>query len=153
MVFENDLMELIQYAPTTDKVYRRPLLFVPPLVNKYYLFDLTPKSSYLKWLVDQGHTVFVISWVNPDESHADKDLDDYVKDGVIAALDAVEQATGEADVDLVSYCLGGTLSAMTLAYLAGTGRADRVASATLIATLVDFGDMGEWSVFTGDDEL
>lgn len=153
VVFKNDLMELIQYAPTTDKVYRRPLLFVPPLVNKYYLFDLTPKASYLKWLVDQGHTVFVISWANPDESHADTGMDAYVKDGVIAALDAVEAATGEADADLVSYCLGGTLSAMTLAYLAQTGRADRIASATLIATLVDFGDMGEWSVFTSEDDL
>lgn len=153
VVFRNDLMELIQYAPTTDKVYRRPLLFVPPLVNKYYLFDLTPKASYLKWLVDQGHTVFVISWANPDESHADTGMDAYVKDGVIAALDAVEAATGEADADLVSYCLGGTLSAMTLAYLAQTGRADRIASATLIATLVDFGDMGEWSVFTSEDDL
>ena len=153
VVFKNDLMELIQYAPTTDKVYRRPLLFVPPLVNKYYLFDLTPKASYLKWLVDQGHTVFVISWANPDESHADTGMDAYVKDGVVAALDAVEQATGEADADLVSYCLGGTLSAMTLAYLAQTGRADRIASATLIATLVDFGDMGEWSVFTSEDDL
>ena len=153
VVFRNDLMELIQYAPTTDKVYRRPLLFVPPLVNKYYLFDLTPKASYLKWMVDQGHTVFVISWANPDESHADTGMDAYVKDGVVAALDAVEQATGEADADLVSYCLGGTLSAMTLAYLAQTGRADRIASATLIATLVDFGDMGEWSVFTSEDDL
>jgi polyhydroxyalkanoate synthase len=153
VVFKNELMELIQYAPTTDKVYRRPLLFVPPLVNKYYLFDLTPKASYLKWLVDQGHTVFVISWANPDESHADNGLDAYVKQGVLAALDAVELATGEADADLVSYCLGGTLSAMTLAYLAQTGRAHRVASATLIATLVDFGDMGEWSVFTSEDDL
>lgn len=153
VVFKNDLMELIQYAPTTDKVYRRPLLFVPPLVNKYYLFDLTPKASYLKWLVDQGHTVFVISWANPDESHADNGMDAYVKDGVIAALDAVQLATGEPDADLVSYCLGGTLSAMTLAYLAQTGGADRIASATLIATLVDFGDMGEWSVFTGEDDL
>lgn len=153
VVFKNDLMELIQYAPTTEKVYRRPLLFVPPLVNKYYLFDLTPKASYLKWLVDQGHTVFVISWANPDERHADSGLDAYLKDGVIAAMDAVEKATGEPDVDLVSYCLGGTLSAMTLAYLAATGGGGRVASATLIATLVDFGDMGEWSVFTGDADM
>lgn len=153
VVFRNDLMELIQYAPTTDKVYRRPLLFVPPLVNKYYLFDLTPKASYLKWLVDQGHTVFVISWANPDERHADNGLDAYVKDGLIAAMDAVQKATGEPDVDLVSYCLGGTLSATTLAYLAATDRADRVASATLIATLVDFADMGEWSVFTGEADM
>lgn len=153
VVFRNDLFELIQYAPATAEVYRRPLLFIPPLVNKYYLFDLTPKASYLGWLVEQGHTVFVISWANPDEAHADKGMDAYVKDGVIAAMDAVQTATGEPDVDLVSYCLGGTLSAMTLAYLAATGRAERVASATLIATLVDFGDMGEWSVFTGDNDL
>lgn len=153
VMFRNELMELIQYAPSTDQVYRRPLLFVPPLVNKYYLFDLTPKASYLKWLVDQGHTVFVISWANPDESHADIGLDDYVKDGIVAALDAVKLATGEPDADLVSYCLGGTLSAMTLAYLAQTGQGERVASATLIAALVDFSDMGEWSVFTGEDDL
>ena len=153
VVFQNDLLELIQYAPTTPQVYRRPLLFIPPLVNKYYLFDLTPKASYLRWLVEQGHTVFVISWANPDDSHAAKGMDDYVKDGVVAALDAVEAATGEPDVDLVSYCLGGTLSAMTMAWLAGSGRAERVASATLIATLVDFGDMGEWSVFTGEGDL
>src|SRR5690606_29192040 len=127
-----------------------PLLFVPPLVNKYYLFDLTPRSSYLKWLVDQGHTVFVVSWVNPDESHAGTSLDDYVVDGVLAAIGAVEKATGETGLDLVSYCLGGTLSAMTLAYLATTGQAERVASATLIAALVDFEDIGEWSVFTGE---
>lgn len=153
VVFRNALFELIQYSPTTDQVYRRPLLFVPPLVNKYYLFDLTPKSSYLKWLVDQGHTTFVISWNNPDERHAEIGLEDYVKDGVIEALKAVRQATGEKDADVVSYCLGGTLTAMALAYLAQTGKADRVASATLIASLVDFSDMGEWSVFTGEGDL
>ncbi len=153
VVFENDLMQLIQYAPSTDTVYRRPLLFVPPLVNKYYLFDLTPKSSYLKWLVDQGHTVFVISWVNPTEQHADKDLGHYVRDGVLASLDAIELATGEKDVDLVSYCLGGTLSAIAMGLLAARGQGDRIASATLIATLVDFKNIGEWSVFIGENEL
>ena len=153
VVFKNDLMELIQYAPTTDKVYRRPLLFVPPLVNKYYLFDLTPRASFLKWLVDQGHTVFVISWVNPDEAHADMGLDAYVKDGIGEALGAVEKATGERGADVVSFCLGGTLVAMTLAWLAAKGEGDRIASATLIASLVDFSDMGEWSVFTGEDDL
>jgi polyhydroxyalkanoate synthase len=153
VVFENELMQLIQYAPTTQKVYRRPLIFVPPLVNKYYLFDLTPRSSYLKWLVDQGHTVFVISWVNPTELHAAKDLADYVQDGILEALDAVEKATGEREVDLVSYCLGGTLSAIAMALLTARGEGDRVASATLIATLVDFKSIGEWSVFIGDEEL
>lgn len=153
VVFRNDLLELIQYAPTTETVHRRPLLFIPPLVNKYYLFDLTPKASYLKWLVDQGHTVFVVSWANPDETQADKGMEAYVVDGIVAAMDAVQKATGEADVDLVSYCLGGTLTAMTLAYLTGKGQADRVASATLIASLVDFGDIGEWSVFASEDDL
>ena len=153
VVFQNELFQLIQYAPTTEQVFRRPLLFVPPLVNKYYLFDLTPRSSYLKWLVDQGHTVFVISWANPDESLKDRDLGDYVRDGVIAAIGAVEQATGETGLDLVSYCLGGTLSAMTLAYLAATDQAERVSSATLIAALVDFKSIGEWSVFVGEEEL
>lgn len=153
VVFQNEIMQLIQYAPTTETVHKRPLLFVPPLVNKYYLFDLTPKSSYLKWLVDQGHTVFVISWVNPTEHHAEKTLTDYVKDGVIAAMEAIEQATDEPDVDLVSYCLGGTISAITLALLSERGQGARVASATLIATLVDFKNLGDWSVFIGDDDL
>ncbi|HEX8569786.1 MAG TPA: class I poly(R)-hydroxyalkanoic acid synthase [Caulobacteraceae bacterium] len=153
VVYRNELMELIQYSPSTETVYKRPLLFVPPTVNKFYLFDLTPKSSYVKWLVDQGHTVFLISWVNPDEAHRDTGLADYVRNGPLAALDAIEQATGEKSVDLVAYCLGGTLSALALAYLAGTGQQKRVASATLIASLVDFKDLGEWSVFTDDKHL
>jgi polyhydroxyalkanoate synthase len=149
-VFQNELMQLIQYNPSTETVYRRPLLFVPPTVNKFYLFDLTPKSSYLKWLVDQGHTVFVISWVNPDDAHRGKTLSDYVLDGPVAALGAIEKATGERECDLVAYCIGGTLSAMGLAYLAATNEADRVASATLIATLLDFGELGDWSVFANE---
>jgi polyhydroxyalkanoate synthase len=153
VIFQNELMQLIQYSASTGTVYRRPLLFVPPLVNKYYLFDLTPGSSYLKWLVDQGHTVFVISWVNPTERHADKDLADYVRDGVLASLTAIEKATGERQVDLVSYCLGGVIAAIAMAFLAAKGEGDRVASATLIATLLDFKDIGEWAVFVGEDEL
>ncbi|MBS0295469.1 MAG: alpha/beta fold hydrolase [Proteobacteria bacterium] len=153
VVFQNDLLQLIQYAPTTEEVRARPLLFVPPLVNKYYLFDLTPKSSYLKWLVDQGHTVFVVSWVNPTEQHAAKDLKDYVLDGVVASIDAALKATGQEQVDLVSYCLGGTLSAIALGYLAATGRSDTVATATLIATLVDFKDLGDWSAFLGEQDV
>ena len=153
VVFQNDLMQLIQYAPSTETVYRRPLLFVPPTVNKFYLFDLTPKSSYLKWLVDQGHTVFVLSWVNPDDTHRHKTLADYVKEGPLAALDAIEQATGEREIDLVAYCLGGTLSALALAYLHATGEGERVASATLIATLIDFSQMGDWSVFLDEKQI
>lgn len=153
VVFQNELMQLIQYAPSTETVYRRPLLFVPPTVNKFYLFDLTPKSSYLKWLVDQGHTVFVLSWANPDETLRHKSLADYVKEGPIAALDAIEQATGERHVDLVAYCLGGTLSALALAYLQATGEEERIASATLIATLIDFEEMGDWSVFLDEKQI
>lgn len=152
VVFQNELMQLIQYSPSTDKVAKRPVLFVPPTVNKFYLFDLTPKSSFLKWLVDAGHTVFVISWVNPDDSHADKSLEHYVLDGPVAALDAIEQATGEKSVDLIGYCLGGTLTAVTLAYLAGKGQGERAASATLIATLTDFSELGEWSAFLGEKQ-
>lgn len=153
VVYQNELMQLIQYDASTEQVRKRPLLFVPPVVNKYYLFDLTPKSSYLKWLVDQGHTVFVISWVNPDLEHAHKDFAAYLQEGPLAALDAIRLATGEESVDLVAYCLGGTLSAALLGYLAGTGQGDRVATATLVATLIDFSDMGEWSTFVDDDQL
>jgi polyhydroxyalkanoate synthase len=145
-------MQLIQYSPSTGMVAKRPVLFTPPTVNKFYLFDLQPRTSFLKWLVDQGHTVFVISWVNPDDSHAAKSLEHYVLDGPVAALDAIEKATGESEVDLIGYCLGGTLTAVTLAYLAGKGQGARAASATLIATLTDFSDLGEWSVFLGEKQ-
>src|SRR5687768_6350468 len=109
VVYRNDLMELIQYAPTTDEVYRRPILYVPPLVNKYYLLDLQPKSSLIRWLVEQGHTVFVISWVNPGPDLADKGLADYIRQGPIEALDAIEKATGEREADMFGFCMGGTL--------------------------------------------
>jgi polyhydroxyalkanoate synthase len=153
VVFRNELMELIQYSPSTETVARRPILFTPPTVNKFYLFDLKPETSFFKWLVDQGHTVFVISWVNPDESHAAMDLTAYVTQGPVAALDAIEQATGERVVDMIGYCLGGTLTAITAAYLAGKGEGERVGSATLIATLTDFSDLGEWSVFLGERQI
>ena len=117
VVFENDLMQLLQYAPTTKTVRKRPLLIVPPWINKYYILDLRPKNSFIKWAVDQGHTVFVISWVNPDERLAEKTMDDYLLEGPVAALDAVGKATGESGVNAIGYCLGGTLLAATLAYL------------------------------------
>ena len=103
-------MQLIQYAPRTDEVHKRPLLYVPPLVNKYYLLDLQPKSSLIRWLVEQGHTVFVISWVNPGPELADMGLADYIRLGPIAALDAIEKATGEREVDVFGFCMGGTLA-------------------------------------------
>jgi len=153
VVYQNELMQLIQYNPTTDEVYRRPLLYIPPLVNKYYLLDLQPKSSLIRWLVEQGHTVFVISWVNPGPDLADMDMADYIKLGPIAALDAIEQATGERTVDMFGFCMGGTLVAMALAYLAGSGEQDRVASATTIGTLFDFETLGQWSTFTEPEQF
>ena len=117
VVFENDLMQLLQYAPATETVRKRPLLVVPPWINKYYILDLRPKNSFIKWAVDQGHTVFVISWVNPDERLAEKTMDDYLLEGPVAALDAIGKATGESEVNAIGYCLGGTLLAATLAYL------------------------------------
>ena len=153
VVYQNALMQLIQYAPTTGEVYKRPLLYVPPLVNKYYLLDLQPKSSLIRWLVEQGHTVFVVSWVNPGPELADMDMDDYIKLGPIAALDAIEQATGERQVDMFGFCMGGTLVAMALAYLAGKGEHERVSSATTIGTLFDFSSLGTWATFTEPEQL
>ncbi|MGE4062621.1 MAG: class I poly(R)-hydroxyalkanoic acid synthase [Rhodospirillaceae bacterium] len=153
VVFENELFQLIQYDPATREVAKRPVLYVPPLVNKYYLLDLQPHTSLVKWLVDQGHTVFVISWVNPDASLRDKGLDEYIADGTVAAINAIEQATGERQVDLMGFCLGGTLSAITLGYLAATKQKDRVGSATLIGTLLDFRELGEWSVFVDEGQM
>ena len=153
VVYQNELMQLIQYAPTTDEVYRRPLLYIPPLVNKYYLLDLQPKSSLIRWLVEQGHTVFVVSWVNPGAELADMDMADYIKLGPLAALGAIEAATGERTVDMFGFCMGGTLVAMALAYLAGRGEGDRVASATTIGTLFDFSSLGQWATFSEPEQL
>ncbi len=153
VVFQNELMQLIQYAPTTEQVYRRPILYVPPLVNKYYLLDLQPKSSLIRWLVEQGHTVFVVSWINPGPELADMDMADYIRLGPVAALDAIEQATGEREVDMFGFCMGGTLVAMTLAYLGGKGQGDRVASATTIGSLFDFAELGQWATFSEPEQL
>jgi polyhydroxyalkanoate synthase len=153
VVYRNALMELIQYAPATREVWKRPLLYVPPLVNKYYLLDLQPKSSLIRWLVEQGHNVFVISWINPGPELADKGIADYLKLGPVAALDAIEQATGERQADLFGFCMGGTLAAMTLAYLAGKGEGDRIASATIIGALLDFSKLGSWATFTEPEQL
>src|SRR3984957_9431327 len=121
VVYQNDLIQLIQYAPTTEKVQRRPLLIIPPWINKYYILDLRPDNSFVKWATSQGHTVFVISWANPDEKLAQKQFEDYMLEGPLAALDAMEQATGEREANVIGYCLGGTLLAATLAYMAVKG--------------------------------
>jgi len=152
VVFQTDLMQLIQYEPTTDEVYRRPLLIVPPWINKYYILDLREKNSFVKWAVDQGFTVFIMSWVNPDEKLAEKNFEDYMLEGPLAALDAIEQATGEKEVNAVGYCLGGTLLASTLAYLNAKGD-DRIKSATFFTTMIDFEQPGELEVFIDEDEL
>jgi polyhydroxyalkanoate synthase len=153
VVYQNELMQLIQYAPTTDEVYRRPILYVPPLVNKYYLLDLQPKSSLIRWLVGEGHTVFVISWVNPGAELADRGVADYIRLGPVAALDAIERATGERQADLFGFCMGGTLVGIALAWLAAKGDGDRVASATTIGSLFDFAELGQWSTFTEPEQL
>jgi polyhydroxyalkanoate synthase len=153
VVYRNELMELIQYSPMTDEVYKRPVLYVPPLVNKYYLLDLQPKSSLIRWLVEQGHNVFVISWVNPGPELADKGLADYIRQGPIEALDAIEAATGEREVDLFGFCMGGTLAAIALAWLAAKGEGERVASATTIGTMFDFSRLGQWASFTEPEQL
>ena len=152
VVYQNDLMQLLQYEPSTPDVRRRPLLIVPPWINKFYVLDLQPKNSFIKWCVDQGHTVFVISWVNPDERLAQKSFEDYMLEGPLAALDAIDAATGERSVNAVGYCLGGTLLASTLGYLAAHGD-DRIASATYFVTLVDFTDVGDMAVFIDEDQI
>jgi len=152
VVFENELFQLIQYTPTTEKVAAEPLLYVPPLVNRYYMIDLVPRQSLVKWLVDEGRTVFVISWVNPTEAHKDKGVGDYVLDGIVEAIGQVRERTGESP-DLFAFCLGGTLVAIALAWLAAKKRAEWVNSATLIGSLVDFADMRDWSAFVHEGHL
>ena len=152
VVFQNDLIQLIQYTPGTEKVLKRPLLIAPPWINKFYILDLRPRNSFVRWAVSQGHTVFMISWVNPDEKLAEKGFEDYMTDGYLAALDAIEQATGEREVNAIGYCLGGTLLASTLAYMA-TRKDNRIRSATFFVTMMDFAEAGELGVFIDEEQL
>ncbi len=152
VVYQNELMQLIQYTPATAKVLKRPLLIGPPWINKFYILDLRPRNSFVKWAVSQGHTVFVISWVNPDEKLSEKGFDDYMQQGYLAALDAIEQATGEKEVNAIGYCLGGTLLASTLAYMAAHGD-DRIKTATFFVTMMDFHEAGELGVFIDEEQL
>ncbi|MDA9982222.1 class I poly(R)-hydroxyalkanoic acid synthase [Gammaproteobacteria bacterium] len=152
VVFQNRMMQLIQYTPSTKKVFKRPLLVVPPWINKYYIMDLQPRNSLLKWLVDQGHTVFVISWVNPDETYRDTPFDDYLLAGPMAALDAIESATGENAVNAIGYCIGGTLLAMTLGYAAAHND-DRIKSATFLTSMLDFSDPGDLGIFVDEQQV
>ncbi len=152
VVYQNDLMQLLQYQASTEKVAKAPLLIVPPWINKFYILDLQPKNSFIKWAVDQGHTVFVISWVNPDESLSHKRFDDYMLEGPLEAIGKVLEMTGEKKLNLIGYCIGGTLTACTLAYMAAKGD-DRVKSATFFTTMVDFKEPGELGVFIDDEQL
>jgi polyhydroxyalkanoate synthase len=152
VVYQNDICQLIQYEQTTPTVRKRPLLIVPPWINKYYVLDLTPERSLIRWLVDKGHTVFVISWVNPDRRHADKSFEHYMSEGILAALDAVGDATGERKVDAVGYCVGGTLLGITLGYMAAKGD-DRIASATFLTAQIDFEFAGDLKYFAGADHI
>lgn len=153
VVFQNKLIQLIQYQPTTEKQYKTPLLIIPPWINKFYILDLRESNSLVKWLTDQGHTVFIISWANPGPEMRDYGWSEYMHQGPIAAMDAVKEQTGEADVNLLSYCIGGTLTASTVAYLTATKQEKRVKSVTYMATLQDFSDPGEISVFVNEASL
>ena len=153
IVYENSLMQLLQYAPTTKQVDKRPLVIVPPWINKFYILDMRPENSFVKWAIDQGHTVFVVSWVNPDGHLARKSFDDYLQEGFLDVLDAVEQATGERECNMIGYCLGGTLLASGLAVLTARKQQKRVASATYFVALVDFTDVGEVRVFIDEAQL
>lgn len=152
VIFENDLMQLIQYAPTTENVHARPLLIVPPWINKYYALDLTPEKSMVKWLVDQGHMVFLISWVNPGCELAQKGFEDYMFEGPLAAIETIRDVTGHHDVNIAGYCIGGTLVATMLAYLEAKGE-NPVHSATLMACMTDFEEAGDLGVFVDDAQL
>lgn len=152
VVYENRMFQLIQYSPLTEKVNQTPVLVVPPWINKFYILDLQEKNSLIRWLSAQGHTVFVISWVNPDESYAEVGFDEYVSEGVLEAIDAVEQATGEKNINAIGYCIGGTLLATTLAYM--TAQDDhRINSATFFTTMLDFSDPGELGLFIDEEQI
>ncbi len=152
VVYQNELMQLIQYSPATEEAYARPVLIIPPWINKFYILDLRPKNSLVRYLVSQGHTVFMISWVNPDESLAEKNFDDYMTEGPLAALEAIGKIAGGQPVNAIGYCIGGTLLASTLGYMAATGD-NRIASGTFFVTLTDFTEAGEIGVFIDEEQL
>ena len=152
VVYQNDLMQLIQYSPLTIEVHKPPLLIIPPWINKFYILDLQPENSMIKWLVGQGHTVFIISWINPDKSLADKDFADYMFAGPMAALDMIEQATGEKQANVIGYCIGGTLLAAMLAYMQAK-QDKRILSATFFVSMIDFSEPGDLGVFTDEQQI
>ncbi len=152
VIAQNEVCQVLQYEPTTAKVLKRPLLIVPPWINKFYILDLTPEKSFIKWAVAQGHTVFVVSWVNPDERLAEKSFEHYIKEGILHALDTVEAATGEKGINAIGYCVGGTLLSAALAYMVKK-RDRRVKSATFFTTQVDFTHAGDLQVFVDEEQI
>ncbi|HEY1736220.1 MAG TPA: class I poly(R)-hydroxyalkanoic acid synthase, partial [Methylovirgula sp.] len=152
VVYRNDLIELIQYAPSTEEVYRRPLLVIPPWINKFYILDLNPQKSFVRFMVAQGFTVFLVSWVNPDAHHKDMGFDEYLYLGIEASLDVIEEITGERKISTLGYCVGGTLLSIALAFMARK-HDDRVASATFLTTQTDFADAGDLKIFTSEPQI
>lgn len=152
VIAENDVCQVLQYTPTTDTVLKRPLMIVPPWINKFYILDLNQEKSFIKWAVDQGHTVFVISWVNPDERQAEKSFEHYMKEGILNTLDVIKKATKQEEVNAIGYCVGGTLLAVTLAYMAAKSD-DRIKSATFFTTQVDFTHAGDLKVFVDEEQI
>ncbi len=152
VIFQTQLIQLLQYSPVTEQVHQRPLLIIPPWINKFYILDLQPKNSLVKWLVEQGFTVFVISWVNPDEKLAEIDFEHYMSHGTLAALEAIRQATGESEINAIGYCIGGTLLFCTLAYMAAK-RDQRIHSATALTTMLNFSYVGEMAVFIDEEQF
>ncbi len=152
VVFQNDIMQLIQYEPLTENVYATPLLIIPPWINKFYILDMRENNSFVRWAVEQGHTVFIISWVNPDERLSHKRFEDYLTEGSLAALDVIRDITGEAKANVIGYCLGGTLLACTMAWIAAQQQ-ERIASATFFVTMIDFEKPGELEVFIDEQQV
>lgn len=153
IVYQNDLMQLIQYEPADKNVFKTPLLVVPPWINKYYILDMRPENSFVKWLTEQGHTVFMVSWVNPSLAHAQKKFDDYMQEGILEPLEQIEKITGEKSANMIGYCIGGTLLTIALSWMKRRGIADKVKSATFLTTLIDFENAGELKLFTDEKQI
>ncbi|NOZ66656.1 MAG: class I poly(R)-hydroxyalkanoic acid synthase [Alphaproteobacteria bacterium] len=153
VIYRNELIELIQYNPTTEKQYKKPLLIVPPWINKFYILDLRPENSLVKWLTDKGYSVFIISWRNPDKSMADLGMADYMRLGTLSAIDTVREATGEKVINTVGYCIGGTMLSCTLAHLAAKDTLDQIGCSTFLVTQVDFSEAGELTIFVDEKQM
>jgi polyhydroxyalkanoate synthase len=152
VVYQNETMQLIQYETATAEVYQRPLLIVPPWINKYYILDLQPENSFIRWVVARGYTVFVVSWVNPDADKSNKTMDDYLNEGIFEPIEAIQKATGESEVTTIGYCIGGTLMGAALAHMAVTGD-ERIKATTLFAAQMDFSEAGDLKVFVDEQQL